>query len=294
MIYARWSRPHYGAHLAPILAALGDPARVPDSVLVASHRDLVDARRDRALNGMPRVLAQHGIGQSYGLAYPAYPGGQDNDDVGLFLVPNGHAAGRWARAYPRARVRVVGSPILDDLPRRVYGARTVAVSFHWPGRFIPEAGSAFWDFRDAVAALPAADGFRVLGHGHPLARALPTWFGKQRIEFVPAFADVCRRADVYVCDNSSTLYEFASTGRPVVVLDARAYRREADHGLRFWAAADVGVRVDDPAGLADAVALALDDPAPVRRRREQALATVYAAPSGGAQAAAHAIWDWLS
>ena len=44
------------------------------------------------------------------------------------------------------------------------------------------------------------------------------------IEYVPDFDDVLRRADVYACDNSSTLYEFASTGRPVVVLNAPWYR----------------------------------------------------------------------
>jgi hypothetical protein len=89
-----------------------------DVTLVAAHADLVKARRA----GHRRiVLMQHGIGQSYGPdRHPAYPGGEDNEGVGLFLVPGEHPAGRWREAYPAARVEVVGSPRLDELPRREY------------------------------------------------------------------------------------------------------------------------------------------------------------------------------
>jgi hypothetical protein len=58
---------------------------------------------------------------------------------------------------------------------------------------------------------------------------------------VASLREVQRRAAVYVCDNSSSMYEFAATGRPVVVLDLPegrikgiGYRRNINHGLRFW------------------------------------------------------------
>ena len=251
-------RPHHRAHIAPVARLLGDligpdtgmareRASSPDDVaLIASYGDLPAARR----GGFRRIiLMQHGAGQSYGgdsrtARHPCYAGGDDNDDVGLFLVPNEHAGNRWRERYPQAAVEVVGCPILDALPTRsVHTATTVerasppvvAVSFHWNYHGIPEMRSAFDWYSKAVVELSKE--VTVIGHGHPRRKDLPDWYRAHGIEYVPDFFEVCRRADVYACDNSSTLFEFASTGRPVVVLNAPWYRRDAYHGLRFWEAA---------------------------------------------------------
>jgi glycosyltransferase involved in cell wall biosynthesis len=158
----------------------------------------------------------------------------------------------------------------------------------------PEARWAFPHHRSALPAL--ARRFRVLGHGHPRVFArLSSAYRSVGIEPVEAFDDVLRRADLYVCDNSSTLFEFAATGRPVVVLDAPWYRRDVVHGLRFWEAADIGIRVGDPMQLVDAVIDALADPPGRRAERERIIATIYARPAGGAaRAAADAIAAWLT
>lgn len=297
MIVPLASRDHYKSHLAPILVSLQHSSERtgPDDVaLVASYFDLCVARR----KGFRRVvLAQHGIGQSYGGSpssgrNPAYPGGEGNRDVGLFLVPNEHAAGRWRDAYPRAAVEVVGSPRLDGLPVREPGPTTVAVSFHWDARHSPEARSAFGDFRRILPAL--AQEFSVIGHGHPFRNDLPRLYRSMGIEYVPSFDDVLRRADVYVCDNSSSMYEFASTGRPIVVLNASAYRRDISHGLRFWDASFVGVNVDEPSELIPAVRRALDLLPGDVKLREHALSVVYAYRDGAGERAARAIEAWAA
>ncbi len=262
--------------------------------LVASLGDTKTGR----LRGYTRFLfIEHGAGQSYipdgGVAerHGSYAGGTDREDTSLFMVPNEYAAALWRQRYPDAEVQVVGCPRLDDLPRK---DRTeppvIAISFHWPGKQVPECDTAFGDFHRALPDL--AKRFKVIGHGHPKGewqRALRATYSRNGIEFVPEFADVCKRADVYICDNSSTLYEFAATGRPVVVLNAKKYRRDVHHGLRFWDAADVGVQVDDERDLVDAVHLALSDPPSRRRARENALSLVYAYRDGGAQRAADAV-----
>ena len=291
--------PHHRDHLDPILARLPDVGKTrlspQDVALVPSYGALIRARR---MKFRRFVLAQHGAGQSYGGerrsgAQPGYPGGKDNGDVGLFLVPNEHAAARWKAAYPGTPVAIVGCPKLDDLPRLVEPGDTpvVAVSFHWAAHFSPEAGSAFDHFWPGVVQL-AREGYRVLGHGHPLRSDLPAFYRRHGIEYVKTFEEVCRRADVYVCDNSSTIFEFASTGRPVVLLDSPRYRKTVRHGLRFWDAASVGIQVDDVAALPAAVELALEDQPRQQADREAALDIVYRYRTGAAQRAADAIAEW--
>ena len=308
MIVPIAAKPHHRAHIAPVARLLGIDAdhmarRIagPDDVaLIASYGDLKSAKRD----GYKRIiLMQHGAGQSYGgdrrtARHPCYPGGDFNEDVGLFLVPNQHAADRWAFRYPDASVEIVGCPRLDELPARVVSSDTaavvekasptVAVSFHWQGYECPEWRNALPWYRSAIIALSKE--VHVIGHAHPnQPREAIRFYEAHGIEYVPDFDDVLRRADVYACDNSSTLYEFASTDRPVVVLNAPWYRLEANHGLRFWAAAYVGPNVWDPADLRYFVDTAHTFNERVKR---EALDIVYAYRTGAAQRAADAIAAW--
>lgn len=302
---------HFLDHVDPIWQALPADARgmlvtSPDvaglvtaspgsSVLVASYGD---HKRARAL-GYDRIARiEHGAGQSYGgdpatARKPNYAGGRDADDVTLFLVPGPYPGRRWQAAYPGARVEVVGCPRLDDLPRREPdGDRVVALSFHF-NAFLgcPEGDSAWRWYRDHLFELGKR--FNVIGHAHPrwAARIRP-WFERAGITFVPDFADVCRRADVYATDNSSTLFEFAATGRPVVVLNCPGYRKTVDHGLRFWDAAHIGIPAT-PATLADAIERALEDRAEDQMASEDALHRVYRFRTGAARRAAEAIADWM-
>lgn len=302
MIVTITTRQQYADHLAPILALLDLDVPGPDIALVASHLDLVAARR----RFTRFILAQHGAGQSYGgdpraARIDSYPGGDDNGDVGLFLAPNEHAANRWRTRYPSAAVRVVGSPRLEALPAREQSpatrtiqaagdSQTICISFHWQGRTCAEAHSAYGEYAPVLKDLSRR--FDLIGHCHPLRRDVPKFWRSIGVEYVPSFDDVCRRADLYVCDNSSTIFEFASTGRPVVLLNSKRYRRNVDHGLRFWDAAGVGLQIDRPEDLADGIidALEHDDP----DAREAALSLVYPIRSGAAQLAADAIREWTA
>lgn len=296
MIDAYASQDRFAVHVAPVWDALGpevrgqwgDPSSNP--TIVASYGDLRRARRSR-----PKAIVhmEHGAGQSYSNTHSSYPGGRDHADVGLFLVPNQHAGDRWQAAYPKARVEVVGSPHAEALPQRDLGpGPVVAISFHGSFAIVPETQSAFPVYASVIPAL--AKRFTLIGHAHPIF--MPTlrgWYQRNSVEVVDTFEEVCRRADVYVVDNSSTLFEFASTGRPVVVLNQPKFRRGVAHGLRFWDASTVGVNCDQPADLIASVERALADESEQRQAREAALNVAYTVRSGAANLAAAAITDWL-
>lgn len=277
------------------------PGEEDRPVLVASIGDHNTARR----HGRTHVaLMEHGAGQSYGGRpqsenAPSHPGGRGRD-ADLFLHPNEHAAGRDRARYPAARIEVVGSPKLDDLPAREEGpAPVIAVSFHWDMTLAPETRCSFRWFRQGLKALARRYPGRVLGHAHPrLAHDIALlgdegWYARNGIEPVADFRDVLRGADVYVCDNSSTIFEFAATGRPVVLLDSPdVVRSKADHGLRFGAAAGVGLHCSEELRLPDVVAEALLDHDRVRADREAALDVVYAYRTGAAKRAADVLVHW--
>lgn len=197
-------------------------------------------------------------------------------------------------------MEVVGSPHLDTLPsKNGPKGRVIAFSFHFNGPLMPETKNAYPAFMPALAQL--AGRYQLLGHGHPQlwtmgrpGRRLANRYRTLGIEPVESFAEVCRRADLYICDNSSTLFAFAATGRPVVVLNPPWYDRRVRHGLRFWDAAEVGVNCDRPEDLADCIEAALEDGPAQQAKREAALDLVYAYRFGAAKRAADVLMDWAA
>jgi UDP-N-acetylglucosamine:LPS N-acetylglucosamine transferase len=166
-------------------------------------------------------------------------------------------------------------------------APTVAISWHWDYNTGPPEGRwAFPHYAEALAYL--RDGpWKLIGHGHPRAwRTLSRYYASLGIEAVRDFDEVMERADLYACDNSSTIFEMAATGRPVVLLNSPDYRRDVEHGLRFWKMADVGLQVDEPGELVPTIARALEDPPEVAKRRAEVVAAVYDGLDGRAAARA--------
>lgn len=337
-VYASW--PHYVEHTAPIFAAL--PARRRGLYMVAGQRELdalaalglkakiravplelapgpvlvaaVGERRAVAAKGYTRIaLMEHGAGQSYGGQRlsgesSSYAGGASRDAYGLFLHPNEQAAARDRARYPRAEVAVIGSPAAEALPRREPGGPlTLAVTFHGDMNVCEETRWAFPWIRNDLRDLVGSGDFAIIGTGHPRAFAdLVPWYRKVGIEPVASFAEVSRRADVLMFDNTSAGFAFAATGRNVVVLNPPTYRLAVDHGLRFQrsagcpitagphfcGAAHVGVQVHRRPQLAAAVAAAFAGGPELEAQREAALGLVYTYRTGSAKRAAAALASW--
>ena len=293
---ALMTQPHYGAHWQHVWEQLPDkgvwctsPAELParsDLILVASFGDLRAARPHG-----PCVYAEHGAGMSYSNNHPSYAGASDRKGVVLFLSPNRFAADRNSHTHPGIPQTIVGCPRLDSMwgrRRKPRGKRPLVVfSWHWNCMIAPESRWAWPWYKNTVGQWSdwaGRDGWQVAGHAHPKARTvINSVYRRWGIPIIDDFDEVLKRADLYVSDVSSTLWEFAATRRPVLTLNAPWYRRRVNHGLRFWEAIP-GLQCWRPESLREAVAMALEDPAPVRAVREKAVAEVYPVHDGTGRA----------
>lgn len=259
--------------------------------------------------GREIVLIEHGVGQPYlGVDHCAHPGGRGRDRIGLYLCPSEAVARRNLDAYPGARVAVVGAPHLDRWHACNIGRRdstpgvalrdrsSIVVSWHFAAAVCPEAGTAWPHYGPAaLTALADAFGDRLRGHAHP--RLLPQirhFYDQAGIEVLDWFPDVLDHAAVYACDNSSSMFEAASIGIPVVAMNAPWYRRHVEHGLRFWSHVP-GPMVDDTDQLIATIDAVLADPELARPSGHAAAATGYVALDGhAADRAAQAVTAWLT
>lgn len=307
MIDATAYQPHFIDHLAPVWERL--PSRgtftVPTQQL-ADHaakrgvtvqigqpkRDdpiLVAGAGDFLKRPGPTALVEHGAGQTWPGRHPSYPGGRRREHIRLFICPSERVAQANRDWYPDARYAVVGCPKMDRWLGRTWERHdppVVALSFHWKR-------SAFIAYAGMLRKLKSPP-FRLIGHAHPrVMTRIGAYYRRMGIEVVSDFEQVLERADLYACDNSSTIFEFALTGRPVVLLDSPAYRRNGS--LRFGDAWDVGVHAKGPREFLPAIERALADPPEVRANRERIIADVYAVRDGtSSQRAADAIVEWLA
>lgn len=222
-------------------------------------------------------MLEHGAGQSYiGSDLPSYVGSSDRDRVFLVLVPNEQAAQKHRDSHPDIPVEVIGCPKLDAMIKiPTPEGNRVALSHHWDGaKVAPECRSTFPHYKKIYPNLCKT--FDMIGHTHPKVwKELNPIMSRMGFDMVLNFEDVVERASIYVMDNSSTLFEFAALDRPVVVLNAPWYRRDVNHGGRFWDWADVGIQVDNPSDLIPAIMSQLENPDQFKENRTRIVGEIY-------------------
>lgn len=217
--------------------------------------------------------------------------------INLRLVPNEFQANREKKSYPSLPTRVIGdSPKMDKWRGRNFpkpgGKPVVCLSTHFDLTRTPETRETLSLYAPSIASL-VKGGYHVIGHSHPrIWDKAKTVFEDAGVEPVMDFDEVLERADVYCTSGSSTIYEFASVGKPVVCLRAPFMRKGINHGLLFWDAVP-GVECWQPSNLCKAVDTALEDSDEIKSKRAFAISQVYPNPNGkSAQRAAEAIQEW--
>ena len=230
---------------------------------------------------------------------PGYHGTAHPANVRWYIAPRHDVAESWAGRPAFA----AGCPALDRLQRRrrvvapvsgYDGRKPLAViTFHWnAARLCPEAGTAVSYYAPQMGDIIdhlRAQGFGVVGHWHPRAPTQRAFWRDLGVDVITDVDTVLVTCDLMVCDNSSVMYEAAALDVPVIALNCPQYRRNVDHGLRFWSHVP-GWQIDTPADL-----LALDVGAYYREDwsiecRQRAVDYCYALPVGPAGRAAA---EWL-
>ena len=277
-------------------------------ILTAAYGDLNKVIRNP---DRKTITMEHGVTQGFQTAsYPSAKIG-NRDRVDLALLPNEYVASRF-RAVRETPCEVIGTPKMDrwyyppffDPDQSLYTQfykfspehkPVLAIAFHWGDKNSdpPESGSAFEHYRKVLPEL--ATRYQVIGHSHPLASPEHRQeIERAGIEWVDDFRDVLRRADVYLNDLSSTMYEFLLTGKPVIILNAPWFRRDVHWGIRFWEYSDVGLMVEHPGELFNAIDQTLKEYCTIcAEARRRAVADLYPYAGDSALRAAEVITSYL-
>lgn len=214
-----------------------------DIVMVAGDSDFFIKRR--------LIYVEHGAGQRYSqynlpqaaLSYHGSP--LPNDDrhgtVIACISPRQDVADSWS-----VPAFAAGAPICDKYDLFAEPG-VIAITFHWNAASVcPEATNAFDHYHEDLGRIIIGwrrQGLEVLGHHHPRFPRLRDRWEAWKVPVVDANT-VRRRASILIADNTSLAYEMAYLGRQVVSLNAPWFRRDVEHGLRFWSHVP-GVQVDN-------------------------------------------------
>lgn len=212
----------------------GMPPLQGPPIVIAGSRDLQYLGQERRI-----ALVEHGAGQSYVLdptqdGVANYSGGPGRERISLMLCPSARVAAKNAERYPSCALPVTGPAHLDRWYRPVPEEQTAGIgfAFHWECPLVPETRTAFPHWARAVQAL--SEQTLVTVHAHPrIEQQIRAWCSNSGVfwgDYETIFT-----ADCLYVDNSSIACEYAAvTGRPVGLLDAPWYRRDVEHGGRFW------------------------------------------------------------
>ena len=270
------SEQHYFDHIVPIWGLLPKEFRGTFYVsekIKSSHNDiivgkpndnitLVSSYSDYLLTKGKVIYMEHGIGNTYSNESPYYAGGIGKDRVVLFLNNHVLTHNKNKKAYPNAKHIIIGTPKSDSIKEKSMSNNiyTICFSFHWECQVSPETMSAFDFYKNHVVYLSKQKEFNLIFHGHPKDDNKWNEFCKiNSIKRVKSFEEVINVADLYICDNSSTIYEFILTGKPVIVLNAPWYRKSVNHGIRFWSYIP-GPQINNPSDLFSMIIEMLKNP----------------------------------
>lgn len=257
--------PHYYDHIIDVYNKLGISKVIIDKVNDSSKLLNTISQYDNPIYIVPSysllsrlykpnfpknrsILLEHGVGQSYITNKTSWARGSTkyDDNIILYMATNNYCYDAFKKHHKNIPIEIIGCPKLDNIPIMNPNLEDplICFSWHWDAIEIPETRSGFDYWKDSLIELSKHN--RIVIHGHPRIQNITSEFARDNnIQFISSFNRVLELADIYVCDNSSTIYEFAVTNKPVILLNNPFYRRDINHGLRFWELSNIGINCNN-------------------------------------------------
>jgi hypothetical protein len=242
-VHTYTSRPQYRRHVDAVWKHLppemrgtqvtrGTTDRLPYNDIV-----MVGGAVDFGAVSQQMIYVEHGAGQAYvdlkDDVSAHYHGGEHPPRVIGYICPNQKVADSWGRPAV-----AVGCPALDEIERKYQPTPKVAITFHWNAwKVCPEARSARDHYAEDLHTIVQwirSDDMEPIGHWHPNDSTTKMMWDHLGVPTEPDPDVVLERANMLIVDNSSLGYEAAALGINVLWLNAPWYRRDVNHGLRFW------------------------------------------------------------
>ena len=294
-VHAIWSQPHYLRHVESVFKHLPDEIKgsiinvkqrqlrstpYEDVVMVGGYYDIHAAPKNRV------IYVEHGAGQAYSgdkraSEHPCYHGGRHPNNVIGYISPRQDVAESWS-----APGFAAGCPAVEGIVRKP--SNIAVITFHWDARAVcEEARSAANHYHSRLEMMVQhlqSQGFQFVGHWHPKDnRGKRRWL-KMGLPVVEDVDEILSKASLLIADNTSLMYEAALCGIPVVALNAPWYRREVEHGLRFWSHVP-GWQIDSPEQFLETDFRTYVDNDLSANERNEAVRYCYGTNLGGKEAA---------
>lgn len=289
------SQRQYMEHLEPIFRRIPDESfmtmdyrgldlpiiqesKVWVSASKADFRDYVITQPDDRL----KVYMEHGTG----LQGHRYDTVEMMERADLILLPNEFTKLELkSKGLMNPAAVVVGTPKMDDLISipQPEDKTTIALSFHWTG-----SGQNWRHYEKPIIQL--RKNYKLIGHAHPYVWSkLRNVWRRLGIEPVATFEEVVRRAWIYACDHSSTLYEWAALDRPLIKLERRnGQNLLQSSGLLYDDYQDIGITAG-PKDLEECFKACLNEPFAWQFQRKDATDALYPHLGSSSKRAIHYI-----
>ena len=261
-----------------------EDATGPSGGVASPSRDVADVGSRSHMSQQRRDMRRRGGVRAPEMREPTSLGGRDPSGQSDAVIQDGAGSPVSTGALLHGGEHVRNPERQAAVSSMSSSASVVGISFHWECVLGPEMRSArghYWHAMPEILRSIRDQGFEPLGHAHPRDVAAQQRWADLGVPFTKSADDVFALASMLIMDNSSLMYEFASLRRPVIALNAPWYRRNVEHGLRFWSHVP-GIQVDSPEELLKLDLLSHLTKDPARALRNAAVAEAYAFTDGGA------------